>query len=776
MVLTRKRTLGAPGGLAVAFLACTVSAMAASETQISPVPQSRPTASAGRLAQSPPSGTVNPGQHLFSPAPMTGSSLPAPAAEKPPEQPKPKAAPVAKREPAPPPLPPRPPQPAKPQQHQAAKSPPVRASVPLAVAPSATTSQADLNAVKQAIEAARKGGFSQASGIEKTVGDPVARKLIEWAILRGEDNNADFSRYAAFIAANPGWPGVGLFRRRAEAALWQDRLDHATVRSFFASTKPVTAKGRFALARALQAQGDQNGARHYAREAWQLDELSNDLEKQAYNAFGGMLGTADHKARMDRSFYSEKVDDGLRAAARLDGTQIAIAKARAAVVRKARNAGQLLDAVPANARKDTGYIFSRIQWLRRDDKIAEAAKLMLSAPRDPATIVDSDEWWIERKLIARKLLDAGDPRSAYLIARDAAEPTKGGNRVDHHFTAGWIALRFLNDPAAADTHFARIKQVTVHPAGLARADYWRGRAAEARGNQQQAKAYFEQAAHYSTAYYGQLARARLGLRDIALNALPEPPAAARANLAKLEIVRAAEILYAVGERDLVVPIMAEMADRTRDIDALAVLAGVAARHADARALVLLGRGAVGRGLPFDVHAYPVTGLPRYKPIGPKVEPALAYSIARQESGFHPRAVSRAKALGLMQVTPAACRTIAKKFNVPYSPKRLLDDPVYNMQIGAAELGDLLEDMRGSYILTFVAYNAGRRRVAEWTERYGDPRDPKVDPVDWVERIPFSETRNYVQRVLENLQVYRLRFGGSPKLLIEADLRRGAVAN
>ena len=479
---------------------------------------------------------------------------------------------------------------------------------------------------------------------------------------------------------------------------------------------------------------------------------------------------------MDRSLYSEEVDDGLRAAARLGGVQLEIAKARAAVIKKASNAGKLLDAVPAAGRNDAGYLFSRIQWLRRDDNIAEAAKLLLAAPRDPGVIVDADEWWIERKIVSRKLLDNGEPRTAYLIARDAAEPTKGGNRVDHHFTAGWIALRFLNDPATADTHFARIEQVTVHPAGLARAGYWRGRAAEARGKRQEAKAYYEQAARHSTAYYGQLARARLGLSEIALKALPEPAPAARANLARLELVRALEILYAVGERDLVVPIMAEMADRTGEIDALAALAGVAARHQDARALVLLGRDALGRGLPFDIHAYPVTGLPRYTPIGPKVEPALAYSIARQESGFHSRAVSRANALGLMQVTPAAGRTIARKFKAPFNQKRLLDDPVYNMQMGAAELGDLLEDMHGSYILTFVAYNAGRRRVTEWTERYGDPRDPKVDPVDWVERIPFSETRNYVQRVLENLQVYRLRFGGSPKLLIEADLRRGATAN
>ena len=240
-------------------------------------------------------------------------------------------------------------------------------------------------------------------------------------------------------------------------------------------------------------------------------------------------------------------------------------------------------------------------------------------------------------------------------------------------------------------------------------------------------------------------------------------------------MRAAEILYAIDERDLVVSIAGDLADRI-DGGALAMLAEVAARNQDARTLLLIGKGAMARGLPFEVHAFPTVGLPRYTPHGPQVEPAVAYSIARQESAFNPKAVSSANALGLMQVTPAAGKHIAKRIGVTFDQKRLLNDPVYNVQIGAAELGDALETYRGSYILTFASYNAGRGRVREWIERYGDPRDPGIDPIDWVERIPFSETRNYVQRILENMQVYRVRFGGSPKLLIEADLRRGSASN
>jgi soluble lytic murein transglycosylase len=243
-----------------------------------------------------------------------------------------------------------------------------------------------------------------------------------------------------------------------------------------------------------------------------------------------------------------------------------------------------------------------------------------------------------------------------------------------------------------------------------------------------------------------------------------------------DIVRAVETLYALGERDLVVTIMADIADRTRDLGTLRALAEVTLRNEDPRAMLQLGRDAVEHGLPFDHYAFPAAGVPGYTPIGGEVEPNLVYAIVRQESAFNPRTVSPANALGLMQVTPDTARVVARKFNIAFDQKRLLEDTIYNVQIGAAELGDLVQHFRGSYILAFAAYNAGRGRVNQWIQRYGDPRNAKVDAIDWIERIPFSETRDYVQRVMENVQVYRARLGNGAKLLIESDLRRGVSAN
>jgi soluble lytic murein transglycosylase len=648
------------------------------------------------------------------------------------------------------------------------------ASGPFAVAPTASTSADDTAAVKRVIEDTRKGREADADAAEKSIGDPVARKLAEWIILRSDNTKPSFQRYANFVDTNPSWPHSPLFTRRAENALWNDRLDDLTVLSFFANRKPVTAKGRYMLARALLAKGDREGAAALVRHAWRYEDCSGDVEKHVLEMFGDMLTREDHKIRMETRFYADDTEAGMRAATRLGGHDLEIGRARAAVTKQLNNAKLLLDAVPAAARSDQGYIFARVQWLRRANKPEDAAKLVLTAPRDAAALVDTNQWWLERRILVRKLLDEHDAQTAYRVARDAAPPTQGNWRVDQLFTAGWIALRFLHDPKTAAAHFAIITQGTVNPHALARGGYWQGRAADAMGQHAQAKAYYEQAAKHTATYYGQLARARLGLSDLGLRGPPSFTPEERNLMHKLEVARAVEILYALNERDMLASIFAELGESGTDVAGMAALGDIAGKHQDGRSMLFLGEYGLARGLPLDYYAYPIVGLPDYKPVAPAIEPAVAYSIARQESHFNQKTVSSAHAMGLMQVTPAAGQDTAAKFKLAFSRTRLLTDPVYNMQMGAAELSNLLTGYNGSYVLTFAGYNAGRGRVRQWIAAYGDPRDPKVDPVDWVERIPIAETRNYVARIMENLQVYRARFGGGTKLLIDADLKRGAI--
>jgi soluble lytic murein transglycosylase len=641
---------------------------------------------------------------------------------------------------------------------------------PAAIAATSSTSQADKDALENVIELLRKRKPDDATQTQATISDPVAKKLAEWLILRSDNNNATVERYRAFLASNPSWPSQTFLRRRLEAALWDDKREDSAVWAWFENQSPISAKGRFSLAKAMIARGDRTNAERLVREAWRNDPMSEDTESAALDLFGALLTAGDHKARMDTLLYgTENEAAGMRAAKRLGAGHVALAKARAAANHKGGNLKALLDAVPRELHSDPGYTFARIQSLRRDEKFSEAAQLMVSAPKDPNRLHNLDEWWIERRLLARKMIDVGEHRTAYLIARDAALPARDIYKTEQEFTAGWIALRFLKDPSVAAQHFARIGVGSVNPTALARAGYWQGRAAEAAGRSQEARAAYLRAAEQSTSYYGQLARAKLGLPQLEINGAPSGRGR---NVERLEIVRAVQLLYELDEGEIAIPILADMGENG-DPDALIGLGEQTSRHSDARGMLLMGKAALNRGLPFDFYAYPVNGIPPFKMIGPEVEQSIVYAIARQESAFNPSVVSPAQAYGLMQVTPDAARYVCKRHGATYDLARLKSDSVYNAMLGAAELGGLLEDYRGSYIMTFAAYNAGRGSVKKWIERYGDPRDPKVDAVDWVELIPFSETRNYVQRIMENLQVYRARFGGGTRLQIEADLRRGA---
>jgi soluble lytic murein transglycosylase len=620
-------------------------------------------------------------------------------------------------------------------------------SIPLPIArPAAASLPPDLAATKQAIELVRQGKPSEATALATSIGDPVAQKLVEWTLLRHPESEVRFERYTAFIRANPNWPSIPLLRRRAEARLWQDRRDAATVRRFFGEEQPTSPLGRLAFARMLKAEGDQAGAAREVRAVWRSAELSAELEAALLDEFRDELTRADHAARMDWRISAKDFGAAMRTAKRLGVDEMAIVKACEAAEADSTKARSLLDAVPSEARRDMGFALCRLHWLVRHNEFAAAALLVLAASPEDLGRQDTDEWWRERRLLARGLIDLGDSETAYRVVREAALPANPYYRAEFHFMAGWIALRFLDDPAAALKHFAHVDEGSADPIVRARAAYWRGRAAEAAGQFEEMRAQYEAAARYPTAYYGQLAR---------------------------ELLHAADILYAIGERDLVASFVTDLAKESSDAAALAALGQLTAHYDDARAMLLVGKTALARGLAMDRYAFPDIGVPPYNPIGSELDPCVVYSVVRTESAFDQRDKSPAKAVGLMQVTPEAGRDTAKRFGVAYDWNGLVSDPVYNTQMGAAEVAALLKEYRGSYIMTFAGYNAGRGRVKQWVAQHGDPRDPKVDAVDWVERSPLAETRNYVQRVMENLQVYRARFGAGIAT-VEPNLHRAAT--
>ena len=619
-----------------------------------------------------------------------------------------------------------------------------------------TQAQPDLVVLKQTLQLLQQHKLGDATKLAASIDDPAAQKLIQWALLRDPNNTAGFDQYNSFIRANPDWPSIPLFRRRAEARLWQERSDPATVRRFV-GTQPTSARGRLALARAMLSDGDRAGATREVRAVWQSAELSAELEAAVIDSFRDELTLADDIARMDQRIGAKDFAAAMRAAKRVGSTQVAIVKACEAAETNVTKGGALLEALPKEAQGDLGYVLCRLHWLLAHDDVAAAVKLLAEVSGDDLQRQDTDEWWRELRTLARRLLDLNDPKTAYGVVREAASPANPYYRAEFHFMPGWIALRFLSDPITALQHFGKIDEGSSDPIVLARAAYWRGRAFEAIGEFDKMRAQYETAARYPTAYYGQLARARLGVNEISVRPLP-PQAGLEGSTTDLR--RALDMLYAIGELDLALTFVSDLADSNSDIVALREIGELTSRHKDAQAMLVLGKTALARGLAMERYAFPEIGVPSYSPIAPPIDQCMVYSIVRTESAFDQRDTSPANAVGLMQVTPEAGRDTAQRFGVTYDWKRLVSDPVYNMQMGVAEVSALFREYTGSYIMTFAGYNAGRGRVRQWVAQHGDPRNPKIDAVDWVERISLAETRNYVQRVMENLQVYAARFGAS----------------
>lgn len=624
----------------------------------------------------------------------------------------------------------------------------------------------DLEPLKKVVAAYRAGRLEEGDAIARRIDDKAVRGMLEWVALRSLSNVVSFERIAEFLDEFPNYPGTTPFRRRAEAALVSDRRSPETVRAFFHGREPISPAGRIALARALAAEGKTDEALALARRTWLKDHLGVGLEKIVLDNFGDKLTTADHRLRTERYLFAGKSEEALRNAARVSQDYVALAKVRLASAKaKGPIAQKQIDAVPASLKKDISFAFLQAQQARRSGKPTDAAKAIAEVPRDPALLGDGDGWWEERRLIARKLLDEGDSKGAYTVASGhGAEDT--AERIDAEWHAGWIALRFEKDAERAAKHFAEAAKIAETPISVARAAYWQGRAADALNKGDEAKTFYSRAAEHPVAYYGQLARARLGLTDLPVRRTMAAP------LTHLPGFKAAKLLYAIEAPDLAGQLLIDLSQRLHDAAALEAIADIARQRGDAKTLLTIGKIALQRGFPLDEAAFPTFGVPEFPSVGDPMERAIVHAIARQESAFDPAAVSHAGALGLMQMMPATARETARRAQMPFELDKLTKDPLYSAKMGAAHLNDLLGDWRGSYILTFAAYNAGSGNVKKWITAYGDPRLPEVDAVDWVERISFTETRNYVQRVMENLQVYRQRLNQRTAYMIDYDLKRG----
>ncbi|WP_372785373.1 transglycosylase SLT domain-containing protein [Phenylobacterium sp.] len=629
-------------------------------------------------------------------------------------------------------------------------------------------SDRDVTLFRQAIETAKRGNVNEARAAIAGIADPLARKTATWVLVDCAGDSVGFFEVDNARRDLAGWPRAGRRQAAAERLLETAGKTPQQTLDWFAGAEPATAQGAMALASAYRGLGRPQDATALIRHWWRDKSFEAEPQRAMLARFGDVLTMDDHVRRADVLLYGSQGPAARDMVAMLPADRQEAARARLALRAEARDANELVSALPADVAQSPGVAFERAAYLRRKGLDSLALGQVQNFPHEVATPDQGDRIWDERRHLILTALRSGDARAAYAAAADSGL-TVGSDAADAEFSAGWIALTKLNDPAKAAVHFAAIERIGTSPITKGRALYWEGRAAEARGDKAASADFYARAAQNYTSFYGMLAGEKLGQR-LTLPGDPIITPQARATFENREAVQATRLLFDYGQRDLFRVFVLNLDDILPTAEDEAQLIDLARNYGEMDVSMKAGRAAAQRGFILPQRAYPIRNLPE---VGGPAEAALILAITRQESGFDPNVRSGAGARGMMQLMPSTASILARRIGVSYSPGKL-DEPDYNMRLGATFLGQLVSQFSGSYIMAAAGYNAGPGRPTQWTQFCGDPRGGATDPVDFIECIPFSETRNYVMRVMENMQIYRAKLnGGSVALTMSADLKRGA---
>lgn len=647
-------------------------------------------------------------------------------------------------------------------------NPPSEATPAPAPPRSAYISNADADVLQDLIGDARRGDVNGARDALSRITEPSARRLGQWILLDTNGPSLGFAEVDRSLREMADWPRPGRRRLAAERQIGTSGLSPRQVIAWFGRETPTTPEGAMALASAYRAAGDQKAAADLIRRTWRERPFDIDAQKTMMARFGDVLTVDDHVRRADMLLFGAQGPAARDLIPLLPADQQALAQARIAFRQKSPAALALADALPASVSGAPGIAYEKAAHYRRAglDQLARAE--LVRFPREVWSEEMGARIWDERYQLTLSALRNGDSRAAYEAAANTGLQA-GADAVEAEFYAGWIALTRLKDPARAEAHFKHIDRVGTSPITLARGLYWRGRAVEALAGIDAADVFYQAAARHRTTFYGQLAAERAGYARLDLGKDPQVGARERARFEAKDTIKAAHILYETGNRDLFRSYVLAL-DDVLDNDAdQAMLVDLVRGYGDQDTSMKVVRTAAQRGFILPERGYPIRTPPD---VSNAPEPALVLAITRQESGFDPLVRSGVGARGMMQLMPATAAATARRMGLSYAPS-MLDEPDYNMRLGSSYLGSLISTFAGSYVMAIAGYNAGPGRSTQWAGFCGDPRAASVDPIDYIECIPFSETRNYVMRVMEAVAVYRARLGrGATPLTLTDDLRRG----
>lgn len=640
-------------------------------------------------------------------------------------------------------------------------------AMPIAtVAQSQTTSSEEADKViAAAVEAAYREDWPKAERLAHEFGDPDALDLIAWWRLRAGDGT--WPQYQEFLERNGDWPGLKRLRRRGEAHI-PETADPRAVTQYFEKQLPQTGAGALRFATALRQLGRSDEARAEARRAWV--ELS--MDRSVHDAFvsGFRDAVSDlHVRRLDHVLWKGWIESAQPMLGLVPSDWRALAKTRIALKQKASGVDAMIRGLSNSLKLNGGLAYDRFIWRLNSGFDDSARKLILEVSRSAESLGRPEAWSYRRRVMARNAMEAGENEIAYELASQHWL-TEGSDYAQLEWFAGYVALRKLNDPDRALPHFVRFRDVVRSLISLGRAYYWLGRTYEALEDRATANEFYLIGAKYQTSFYGQLAAQKVGARpDSALFGTEQSPDWRNAEFADSGSIRAARLFLRAGWEPHARWFFAHVAEELDRTDLIRL--GDMALHLGSPFVAMgVAKEGAKSGIVLPRSYYPVTDLARHS--GP-VSPEMALAIARTESEFRIDAISRVGALGLMQVMPSTAQEISERFGDRYSNWRLTNDWQFNAKIGTAYLDELLAMYQGSHVLTFAAYNAGLGRTRNWIERIGHPHRDWSDPIDWIEHIPYQETRNYVMRVMESLHVYRMRITGQMgRIRISEDIGRG----
>ncbi len=633
-------------------------------------------------------------------------------------------------------------------------------------------SDADTAAFRTGLAAARARDVVGTRNAISSIGDPTARKLVEWALIDTSAAQLSYSELAEDVQSLRAWPRADARVSAGEQALDRAGMGPDAALAFFNGSRPTTVQGAIALADALEQRGRQQEARALIGEWWRTQSFDEANQTRILGRWGSWLTTADHDARLS-TLLSGPHGPATRAMVNLVSPERRATANAVMTLRSAYSADSVVANLSPSQARDPNVALERARILRAANRQSEGFALLSALPPAPLHSDGQNTLWSERRNYFLDALERREWRAASDSMAGHGFPS-GERKVDAEFFAGWVALTKLGDPARAAGHFETLRQSSSTPITQGRALYWLGRAAEARGDRAAAQGFYQEGGRHIQTFYGQLAAERAGITTLTL---PSDPAPTRNDVAAFEaneVVRATRILGETGETTLYRVFAYHLDDTLPGIMDLALLMDMTRGYGDGFGAMMVGRAASQRGFLMPERQYPIRIPPE---VGGAAPLPFTLAITRQESSFDPRARSHADARGMMQFLPATASGVARRLGMSYSAERLWD-PDYNMTLGSYHLGELMSQFRGSMLLTTVGYNAGPARAPQWVARCGDPRGGAagggIDPVDFIECAPFTETRNYMMRVMENMAVYKARLnGGSAPLTTSSDIARGA---